>query len=60
MSEAISNTTGAKRKFSSREEWHDFIRSTAGSITDETFVRPNDAYFEYGVSFDEPSLLSRQ
>ena len=26
------------------EGWHEFVRSTAGSITDETFVRPADGY----------------
>ena len=26
------------------EGWSEFVRSTAGSITDETFVRPSDGY----------------
>ena len=26
------------------EGWKEFVKATAGSITDETFVRPRDAY----------------
>ncbi len=26
------------------EGWNEYVRATAGSITDETFVRPADGY----------------
>ena len=30
--------------FESKEEWKNWLRSMAGSITDETFVEPEDHY----------------
>ena len=31
-----------RRYFSSKEEWHEWIKATAGSITDESFVEYTD------------------
>ena len=44
------------------EGWKEFVKATAGSITDESFVRPADAYFGFDEvpSFDEENILSRQ
>ena len=58
----ITTGSGPKRKFATREEWHKWVDSTAGSITDESFVRPADAYFGFDEvpSFDEENILSRQ
>lgn len=50
--------------YDTKEGWDAFVRATAGSITDDTFVEPEDAYFEYDdiPSFDnydnEKSILS--
>lgn len=30
----------------SREEWEQFVRSTAGSVTDPSFVRPEQGEYE--------------
>ena len=49
------NTTvnGPKIRFETDEEWHEWVNATYGSITDETFVEPEDAYFDYD---DVPAL----
>jgi hypothetical protein len=36
-----------KRTFKTKEEWHDWVMSKAGSIDDETFVRPVDFYEDF-------------
>ena len=36
-----------KKTFATPEEWHEWVNSMYGSITDETFVEPEDAYFDY-------------
>ncbi|MBQ6774481.1 MAG: hypothetical protein IJP48_10540 [Synergistaceae bacterium] len=46
-----------KRKFKDMQEWADWVRATAGSITDETFVEPEDGYV---LTEDEKRILSRQ
>ena len=46
-----------KRKFKDMKEWAEWVHATAGSITDETFVKPEDAY---RLTEDEKHILSRQ
>ena len=38
--------TSERRYFKNQEEWHKWIKATAGSITDDSFVRPSDEYPE--------------
>lgn len=38
------------------EGWHEFVKATAGSIQDESFVEPEDAYI---LTDYEKSILSR-
>ncbi len=45
-----------KRKFNSRDEWEKWVNDTSGSITDETFTAPEDAYI---LTDYEKSILSR-
>ncbi|MBQ7594745.1 MAG: hypothetical protein IJU48_10390 [Synergistaceae bacterium] len=47
MYEDITKGSGPKRTFATEEEYHEFLHSLYGSITDETFVEPEDAYFDY-------------
>ena len=30
--------------YHTREGWHEYVKATAGSVTDETFVAPPDGY----------------
>ena len=34
------------------EGWSEYVRATAGSVDDETFVEPPDGYARDEVSFD--------
>ncbi len=58
----ITTGSGPVRKFATNEEWHKALNALYGSITDETFVEPEDAYFDFDEvpSFDEENILSRQ
>lgn len=48
MYEEHKNNSGQpKRKFATKKEWQDWLHSMAGSITDDTFVAPPDAYVNY-------------
>ena len=58
MYEEITKGSAPKRTFATPEEWHEWVRATAGSITDETFVEPEDAYFDYDEVPDFDEVLS--
>ena len=45
-----------KRTFASKEEFREWLDSIMGSITDETFVAPEDAYPVYAN--DNSKVLS--
>ena len=45
--EYMRSANAPRRKFATQEEWHAWVDSMAGSITDETFVAPEDAYPVY-------------
>lgn len=41
------------------EGWSEWVNATAGSITDDTFVRPVDMYEEFYNKYKD-EILSRQ